>query len=78
MLGVRRNKLEPLTIHDRLESGNLTVDEVCWLRNCSRVQFYRDRRAGLVAIEKIGRRSVVRGPVAKRYIAFETAPNPGQ
>ena len=73
MLDARRNKGESVTIQDRLDNGNLTVDEICALRNCSRTQFYRDLKAGLVAIEKIGRKSIVREPVAKRYIAFEAA-----
>jgi hypothetical protein len=58
-----------LTLADRLEFGNLTVNEVCALKNRSRSGFYEDVRKGLVSIEKVGdRKSVVRGPVARRYI----------
>jgi hypothetical protein len=66
-------KPQPLiTIPDRLEAGgNLTIDEICALKPRSRTGFYQDLKAGLVKIEKIGRKSIVRGPVAKRYIAGE-------
>jgi hypothetical protein len=59
---------EPVTIQDRLEVGNLTIDEVCRLKKRSRSGFYADLKAGLVEIRKQGRLSVVPGPVAKRYI----------
>ena len=58
-----------LTLADRLEFGNLTINEVCALKNRSRSGFYEDVKKGLVSIEKVGdRKSVVRGPVARRYI----------
>ena len=60
-----------ITIHDRLQAGNLTIDEVCVLKPRSRTGFYQDLKAGLVRIDKIGRKSIVRGTVAKRYIAGE-------
>jgi hypothetical protein len=41
------------------------------LANRSKTGFYQDLKAGLVKIEKIGRKSIVRGPVAKKYIAGE-------
>jgi hypothetical protein len=56
------------SIDERLRCGNLTVSEVCALRNRSRSGFYEDVRNGLVALRKIGRKSVVRGPVARAYI----------
>ena len=58
-----------VTLQDRLEHGNLTVHEVCELKNRSRTGFYEDVKAGLVEIEKWGRKSIIRGPIAKRYIA---------
>jgi hypothetical protein len=61
----------PVTILDRLEVGNLTIDEVCALANRSKTGFYADLKAGLVTIRKIGRKSVIPGHVAKRYIAGE-------
>ena len=67
-----RSKRPPLTLEDRLEHGNLTVAETCALRNCSKTSFYADLKAGLVAIRKIGRKSVVSGPVAKRYARGES------
>jgi hypothetical protein len=57
-----------ITIQDRLEVGNLTIDEVCKLKPRSRSGFYSDLRAGLVQIRKLGRNSIVPGPVARRYI----------
>jgi hypothetical protein len=66
-----KSKHPTITIHDRLEAGNLTIDEVCALKPRSRTGFYADLKAGLVSIEKIGSKSIVRGPVAKRYIAGE-------
>ncbi|HEY8007150.1 MAG TPA: hypothetical protein VIF02_04105 [Methylocella sp.] len=73
MLKVTAQKTQPLvTILERLEAGNLTVDEVCALANRSRTGFYADLKAGLVTIRKIGRKTVIPGPVAKRYVAGES------
>jgi hypothetical protein len=60
-----------VTILERLEAGNLTIPEVCALANRGKTGFYDDLNAGLVSIRKIGRKSVVPGRVAKRYIAGE-------
>ena len=60
-----------LTLSDRLEYGNLRIDEVCTLKACSRTRFYLDLKAGLVAIKKQGRNTVVPGPIAARYIRGE-------
>ena len=57
-----------ISIRDRLEVGNLTIDEVCELKPRSRSGFYADLKAGLVQIRKQGRTSLVPGPVARRYI----------
>ena len=57
-----------ISIQDRLEVGNLTIDEVCALKQRSRSGFYADLKAGLVQIRKQGRNSIVPGPVARRYI----------
>jgi hypothetical protein len=74
MLNVIAQKTQPLvTILERLDAGNLTVDEVCALANRSRTGFYADLKAGLVTIRKIGRKTVIPGPIAKRYIAGESA-----
>jgi hypothetical protein len=61
-----------ITIQDRLEHGNLTVDEVCALATRSKTGFYADLKAGLVSIRKIGRKTVIPGPVARRYALGET------
>jgi hypothetical protein len=62
-----------ISIQDRLEFGNLTIDEVCDLKKRSRSGFYADLKAGLVQIRKQGRISVVPGPVARRYIGAGVA-----
>jgi hypothetical protein len=62
-----------ISLQERLEFGNLSIDEVCALKRRSRSSFYADVKAGLVVIKKQGRLSVVPGPIAKRYIAGETA-----
>jgi hypothetical protein len=63
-----------VTIRDRLEVGNLSVDEVCALKQRSRSGFYADVRAGLVEIREQGRKSVIPGPAAKRYIDATALP----
>jgi len=70
----RRKKEKPekqprFTLQDRLEYGNLTIDEVCELAQRSKTAFYEDVKAGLITIRKAGRRSNIFGPDAKRYIA---------
>jgi hypothetical protein len=67
-VGLRKPRV---TINDRLENGNLTIDEVCALANRSKTGFYADLKAGLVTIRKVGRKSIVSGPIARRYIAGE-------
>jgi hypothetical protein len=57
-----------ISLADRLAFGNLTVKETRLLRNVSHSGFYDDLKHGLVAVEKNGRKSVVRGPIAKAYI----------
>jgi hypothetical protein len=69
--GRKPKRPSSLSLEDPLEHGNLTVDEVRELKNRSRTGFYEDLRAGLVKLEKIGRKSIVRGPIARRYIAGE-------
>lgn len=65
-------KTQPLvTVRDRLEAGNLSIDEVCQLADRSKTGFYSDLKAGLVLVRKVGRRSIVPGHIAKRYIAGE-------
>ncbi len=63
-----------VTLQDRLEHGNLTIDEVRALKSRSKTGFYADVKAGLVEICKCGRKSTVPGPIAKRYIAGEPVP----
>lgn len=58
-----------ISLADRLEHGNLTIRETCALADASRSKFYEDLKARRVAIRKLGNKSVVPGPIAKRYIA---------
>ena len=61
------------SLAERLEHGNLGVDEVCKLKRRCRSGFYEDVKKGLVKIEKSGRSSIIRGPVAKAYISGGSA-----
>ena len=57
-----------VSLADRLAFGNLTVEETRTLKNRSHSGFYEDLKEGLVAVRKIGRKTVVAGPIAKAYI----------
>jgi hypothetical protein len=57
------------SLAERLEHGNLVVNEVCKLKPRCRSGFYEDVKKGIVKIEKVGRKSIIRGPVAKAYIS---------
>ena len=63
-----RMKQPAISLADRLAHGNLTIQETRLLKNRSHSGFYDDVKRGLVAIEKNGRKSIVRGPIAKAYI----------
>ena len=62
------------SLADRMEFGNFTIREVCELKNRSKPGFYEDLKSGLVAIKKIGAKSVVPGPVARAYIEGRSLP----
>jgi len=64
-----RKEQPALSLADRLAFGNLTVEETRTLKNRSHSGFYEDVKEGLVAVRKIGRKTVVPGPIAKAYIA---------
>jgi hypothetical protein len=59
------------TLEDRFKSGNFTVKEICNLKPVSNSRFYEDLKCGRVIIQKHGRRSLVPGPIAKKYIQGE-------
>jgi hypothetical protein len=59
-----------ITIHDRLEAGNFSVDEVLVLKRRSRSGFYADVKAGLVEIRKQGRNTVIPGPSVRKYLGL--------
>jgi hypothetical protein len=63
------------SLEDRFNYGNLSVQEVCALKNRSHSGFYADVKQGLVSIEKIGVKTVVRGPVARAYIEGRPLPD---
>jgi hypothetical protein len=59
------------SLEDRFRYGNFEIKEVCYLKPCSRSKLYQDRKAGLVEFQKVGSKSIVRGPIAKKYISCE-------
>lgn len=69
----KAKKQPSFTLQERLEFGNLNISEVCELAQRSKAAFYEDVQAGRVTIKKMGRRSVVYGPDAKRYIGCVAA-----
>ncbi|MCW2284943.1 hypothetical protein M2323_002930 [Rhodoblastus acidophilus] len=65
----RKRHSNPIPVEVRLKVGRLSVDEVRALKDVGRTTFYEDVKAGRVILEKDGRRSSVRGPIAALYIA---------
>jgi hypothetical protein len=63
-----------VSLADRLAHGHLTVLETRILKSRSHSGFYEDVKRGLVTIEKHGRKSTVRGPVAMAYIENRAIP----
>lgn len=64
-----------ITLQDRLDFGYITIDEYRALNgNQSKSSFYKDLKDGKLLIEKRGRKSIIRGPVAKRNLAGEAFP----
>jgi hypothetical protein len=57
------------SLADRLDHGVLTVKETRELAHVSHTKFYEDVKNGFVTIEKRGRSSFIRGPIAAAYIA---------
>jgi hypothetical protein len=62
-------KQSTFSLADRLDHGVLTVKETRELARVSHTKFYEDAKNGLVTIEKRGRSSFIRGPIATAYIA---------
>ena len=60
-----------LSLEDRFRFGNLPITETRRLADTSHSQFYEDVKLGKVAYQIRGRKSVVPGPIAKRYIRGE-------
>jgi hypothetical protein len=63
-----------ISLADRLAFGNSTVEETRTLKNRSHSGFYEDLSEGLVAVRKIGRKTIVPGPIAAAYIAGRPLP----
>ena len=59
------------SLDDMFTHGNLTPKQVQALKNMGHSKFYHDVKKGIVSIRKIGRKSVVPGPVARAYINGE-------
>lgn len=56
-----------ISLAERLDSGFLTIEELCALKACGRTQVYADIKAGALTVEKFGRSTRIAGPVAKAY-----------
>jgi hypothetical protein len=57
-----------VSLADRPDYGFVTIDELCALKMCGKTQVYADIKAGALRVEKHGRSTRVRGPIAKAYI----------
>jgi hypothetical protein len=57
-----------VTLADRLEHGFVSIKELAALKLCGPTQIYEDIKAGALPIEKHGRSTRIRGPVAKAYV----------
>jgi hypothetical protein len=65
-------KMQPaFTLAERFEFGNFSIPEICELKKKSRTGVYEDAKAGLVEFDKDGRKTIIRGRIAKRYITGE-------
>ncbi len=63
------NHLSAVSLADRFEAGWFRPAEVWTLSGRGRSQFYRDAKAGLIRIHKIGARQAgCWGPDVRRYI----------
>jgi hypothetical protein len=56
-----------VTLEARLEHGYVTIKELCALKLCGLTQVYADIKAGALEVEKHGRSTRVRGPIARAY-----------
>lgn len=57
-----------VTLADRIEHGVLTVQELCALKLVGHSKVYKDIADGNLPIEKHGRSTRIRGPIAQRYV----------
>jgi hypothetical protein len=56
-----------VTLADRLEHGFVDLKELADIKLCGLTTIYADIKAGALEVEKHGRSTRVRGPVAKVY-----------
>lgn len=61
-------QVAPISLAERLEHGFLDVEELMALAKRGRTAFYADVQAGFVTLEKHGRFTRIRGPVAQAYL----------
>ena len=62
------DKTPSFSISDRFEHGNFEIGEVCELAKVGKTRIYEDLKKGRLSIRKIGRKSVVPGPIALAYV----------
>lgn len=67
-------KAPRFTLGDRLEFGVVTIDELAELSQQSRWKLYDDIKHGRLLVDKNGRSSRVRGPIAKLYLTGQPMP----
>ncbi|OAI30521.1 hypothetical protein A1351_22785 [Methylosinus sp. R-45379] len=56
-----------VTLETRLKYGYVTVKELCALKLCGLTTIYADIKSGALEVEKHGRSTRIRGPVAVAY-----------
>ena len=59
------------SLSERFEHGNFTLAEIKELKPTSHSAIYEHIAKGILETFKAGRRTLVRGPVARRYIGGE-------
>jgi hypothetical protein len=59
---------QSFTLDERFQYGSFTVAELRELKNRSNTGFYEDVKSGLVLIEKRGRKTIIHGPIARKYL----------
>ena len=58
----------------RFSVGYFRVSEICELKQISKSQFYLDKAAGLIVVEKFGKLSRISGWSAAKYLGVKALP----